>query len=296
MADPQLPSFEIFNGCDPIEGPRTFSLSPLSLKAGVDFPINLLLELERKRISQIQGVYIDNSENTGTLTLRVVVTNQSLIVQPGFQAFFPVLSPNPPSFVITSSADATIGLQLFNFPVQPMQWGAETVNTFSLDASNGIALNPNPFTGGNATIEIDGAPAGAFYASGNFTPVLSGSVTPGNQTYSFQQGNWVRIGNMIFFNLNIRLTALDAAAAGNATIALPFNSANVANEQAQFTAVFNNITLSAGQTQVVGELSPNTNVLLVAAQGSGAGLNAAIPITSFANNAVIRMSGAYMIA
>lgn len=296
MADPQLPSFEIFNGCDPIEGPRTFSLSPLSLKAGVDFPINLLLELERKRISQIQGVYIDNSENTGTLTLRVVVTNQSLIVQPGFQAFFPVLSPNPPSFVITSSADATIGLQLFNFPVQPMQWGAETVNTFSLDASNGIALNPNPFTGGNATIEIDGAPAGSFYAAGNFTPVLAGSVTPGNQTYSFQQGNWVRIGNMIFFNLNIRLTALDAAAAGNATIALPFNSANVANEQAQFTAVFNNITLSAGQTQVVGELPPNTDVMLVAAQGSGAGLNAAIPITSFANNAVIRMSGAYMIA
>lgn len=45
------------------------------------------------------------------------------------------------------------------------------------------------------------------YGQGNFTPTARGTGTTGTFTYTAQSGQWQRIGNRVFFNLNIGWSA-----------------------------------------------------------------------------------------
>ena len=59
------------------------------------------------------------------------------------------------------------------------------------------------------------------YEEGTFTPTLLGASTAGSTTYSAQQGYYTRIGNLVYINFAIVISA--ATGTGNATIGgLPF--------------------------------------------------------------------------
>lgn len=67
--------------------------------------------------------------------------------------------------------------------------------------------------------------SGTGYETGTWTPVLVGVGTAGTFTYSTQTGNYTRIGNRVFFNARITISAITGAPAGLMTITgLPYTS------------------------------------------------------------------------
>ena len=62
--------------------------------------------------------------------------------------------------------------------------------------------------------------------NGSFTPALAGSITAGTQTYSIQNGEFTKIGNLVFASFRLVLTGFDGATAGDMRITgFPFVSA-----------------------------------------------------------------------
>lgn len=66
-------------------------------------------------------------------------------------------------------------------------------------------LGVGGLTFGNSPIA--GATVMDWYEEGSFTPVASGSSATGSGTYTLQQGTYTRIGNRVFFDINISWSA-----------------------------------------------------------------------------------------
>ena len=65
----------------------------------------------------------------------------------------------------------------------------------------------------------------ALIETGTFTPVIYGDTTAGTNTYSMQLGNYTKIGNRVFFDINLAMTAKDVNMAGGVSIdGLPYQS------------------------------------------------------------------------
>ena len=63
------------------------------------------------------------------------------------------------------------------------------------------------------------------YEFGTFTPALAGDSSAGTYTYTSAIGLYIRVGQMVHFQLDVRLSGISAAGSGNATITgLPFTS------------------------------------------------------------------------
>lgn len=62
-----------------------------------------------------------------------------------------------------------------------------------------------------------------FYEASTYTPTYGGLSTNGSTTYSTQQGNYVKIFNVVFAQFEITWTA--ASGTGSAYISLPFTAA-----------------------------------------------------------------------
>lgn len=123
MSMPDSPSYNTTqpistsNNRFPSEGPKT-------LPTVISFPIagralvDLTTETMMHRISQIQGLYLDNT-NGPNLILESDVTGQTIHIPTGAQGYFQLLSQNPPKFYVTAD-DATTEDLIFhflNFPV-----------------------------------------------------------------------------------------------------------------------------------------------------------------------------------
>jgi hypothetical protein len=93
----------------------------------------------------------------------------------------------------------------------------------------------------------------SFYDTGTFTPTLVGAGTAGTFTYDATNTimNWSRIGNRVFFQGRVRITAIAVAPTGNMSIrTLPFTSAAVTITGAAAFRSWVGFTLTAGYTQV----------------------------------------------
>jgi hypothetical protein len=67
------------------------------------------------------------------------------------------------------------------------------------------------------------------YEEGSFVPTLVGESSAGTTTYSNRSGYYTKIGNMVFLNVYINITAMTGT--GNLIISsLPFASANVSEK------------------------------------------------------------------
>lgn len=115
------------------------------------------------------------------------------------------------------------------------------------------------FYNGTAWRQID--------AEGTFTPTIV-STGGGVPTYSVQTGFYTVIGNRVFFNLRIVITAVNTLAAGTITIGgLPFTSNNTANNTSSVSVHSNNLT--AASTALQATISPNSTVIVPSAWSAG---------------------------
>lgn len=144
---------------------------------------------------------------------------------------------------------------------------------------------------------------GSSGATKSWTPTLAGTATAGTNTYAAStQGYAIRIGNLVFLhNCRVTLTALDGALAGNVYIGgLPWTPAAATGGAITggiTITAWDNITLTAGYTQLHAGIVSGTNQLLLLQSGSGAAVAAAtIPAASLTNTTSILFSGVYLAA
>ena len=65
------------------------------------------------------------------------------------------------------------------------------------------------------------------YESGTFTPSIQGSTTAGSFTYNLRVGSYVKVGDLVNFEISIYVTATTTAATGDLKITgLPFSKNN----------------------------------------------------------------------
>ncbi len=72
-------------------------------------------------------------------------------------------------------------------------------------------------------LALSGNISGANYVSGTWTPALTGSGTAGTFTYTVRTGEYTRVGNMVFVEGRIAISAIGTPPTGNVRISgLPF--------------------------------------------------------------------------
>ena len=82
-------------------------------------------------------------------------------------------------------------------------------------------------SGGGLTFNGDTAAANALddYEEGTFTPSIFGSGTAGTPTYSTQVGNYTKVGDLVFFNCNVIISAWAGSPTGEVRVGgLPFTA------------------------------------------------------------------------
>lgn len=95
--------------------------------------------------------------------------------------------------------------------------GTLTYSGISCPGNSGIA------TGASLSTALLGNASGITYSSGTFTPAVSGTVTAGSATYLTQNGSYTRVGNKVFFDIQLNWNT--GTGTGNLRITgLPFTS------------------------------------------------------------------------
>ena len=192
------------------------------------------------------------------------------------------------------------------FGTQTSQGGAGRVNKVKFtDAGNIEIANGNlvPSTAAKGINFTANTPAAGmtsqllnWYEEGTFTPVIAGATTAGTQTYSVQVGRYTRIGNRVFYNCRVVMTAKDAATSGSIYVGgLPFTSNATASTFAP-GAVSNagNIDLTAGYTQISAEVQNNGTFIYLGQIGDNVAFSL-LTDTALTNTTRISVSGNYMI-
>lgn len=107
-----------------------------------------------------------------------------------------------------------------------------------------------------------------------WTPVIAGTVTAGAQTYTAQAGFTVDVGPFVLVMFFVGLSALDAATAGNITITglTELADGNPASPlMSGWFSRFDNVTLSAGYTQLANNIGFASSVINIIQSGSALG-------------------------
>lgn len=146
-----------------------------------------------------------------------------------------------------------------------------------------------------STLAIAGAvTATTFGIEGTFTPVIAGSSTAGTQTYSVQVGTYTRIGNRVFFQLTVAITALDGAAAGGCRITgLPIAANATANNRASASiGLLANVSQTAAKIAFTAHIDAGASEIRLREVASGAS-TADLPVTNLGATAQLSISGNY---
>ena len=112
----------VTNGKMPMEGPRVIPIS-LDFTIFDTYNIDFTTQQISNQFSMCQTVYVDNSDNSAAFSLTCGVTGQRLIWPPNSMGYLPVLQPNPPVFVASTTVAAVIvTVQFMNFYMPPIVW------------------------------------------------------------------------------------------------------------------------------------------------------------------------------
>ena len=110
-----------------------------------------------------------------------------------------------------------------------------------------------------------------WYEEGTWNPDLT-FATPGDLSvaYSTQVGTYTRVGNRVFINCGLVLTAFSyTTASGSLRVTgLPYTSRNLAGDQSYGSISFQGIT-KAGYTQIAPNIGVNSAIVIFACSGSG---------------------------
>jgi hypothetical protein len=132
------------------------------------------------------------------------------------------------------------------------------------------------------------------YNTNQFTPTIAGSTTSGITTYTAQNGQFTKIGNRIFFDIEIVFTITTGV--GDIQVqSLPF-TVNDSNNVSIATAVLLGIDWPNNQgTYLAAQIIPNsTNLVITCYHNTNAPANVQMP--SGAGTYSITISGSYQTA
>jgi hypothetical protein len=130
--------------------------------------------------------------------------------------------------------------------------------------------------------------------TGNWTPDLRFGGSNAGITYATRAGRYTRIGNVVFWEIDMVLTS-KGSATGDATIAgLPFTS-NASRPIVDIVGSISGFTLPSGTTGVVFRVSNNSNTIAVIRIGNSLASVATATSDHFSDSSVIRASGKYTI-
>lgn len=99
---------------------------PMSVPDFWDFSANEKTEIDLTQLTEmgwmeyISGVYIDNTENSGSLVFECSGTNQRFTFPAYYSGYVPLFLPNPPKVFVTSTEAALVRFQWYNVPVFPL--------------------------------------------------------------------------------------------------------------------------------------------------------------------------------
>jgi hypothetical protein len=148
------------------------------------FTINddLTVENENGTITNVQSVFIDNSNNAGYFTLTMLETGQVISVPGLTQGFYPILchqqvlySATLSSVGIASAVNSSVILEFFNTPCQAAQWqsGFNSISSSVVSTVAG-AIIPSITPGANQRAYVTGLviTGNGATAAGNIQPSL----------------------------------------------------------------------------------------------------------------------------
>lgn len=142
------------------------------------------------------------------------------------------------------------------------------------------------------------------FEQGSFPPALAGSGTAGTFTYTpgVSVVEWTRVGNRLFFQGRIVITAIGVAPVGNMLITgFPYNGvsdASMAVAGGGTLFIWKGITLPAGFTQVGLQMTNTATSMNLVRAGSnqGAGIVQAAEIVLVGGQLDFRFEGQYRVA
>jgi hypothetical protein len=116
-----------------------------------------------------------------------------------------------------------------------------------------------------------------FFETGSFTPTLVGSGTAGTFTYTANANlvEWSRIGNRVFFNGRVNISAIGVAPVGNMSIngwpfaAVADTNMAIAGGAAMIIWVAN---IVAGYTEVAGQFANGSSAMTLTESGDNLGV------------------------
>lgn len=177
--NPSSPSLKtaIYNGTIPKEGPKTLPIKvdlTVNTSALIDFSQQNIME----QISFIQGVYIDNSGNSASMTLISEGTNQVVEIAAGAQGYYPLLAALPNKFIVATLGGVQIPLFFYNVPMPAVVWG-EGVAPFAFDSNGNLKtadqnLAPliNNRDGSNDALDVNVVYGGGSAGVAGLSPVI----------------------------------------------------------------------------------------------------------------------------
>lgn len=134
-----------------------------------------------------------------------------------------------------------------------------------------------------------------WYQEGVFTPSFGGSGGDGSITYSEQTGRYTRIGNRVYFDIYILVNVLTTAPTGTLLVRGLPHVAGGGSRSSFVASYWRIIDLSAGYTQVGGQIIAGDAFLTMIESGDAVGYQAILG-GALSGTAVIQVSGHYEVA
>lgn len=145
----------VLNATVPPEGPKCIPI-PVDLTTAATAQIDMTLATGQQKISGVQSIYVDNSENPAPLTVLVDGTNQEIECPALSQGTYPVISTNRPKFTVSSTGGVSVLIHFLNVPIPCNVW-YPFVNERTQAAGS---PNNSVVTGGVAVIVWNPPPTG----------------------------------------------------------------------------------------------------------------------------------------
>lgn len=131
------------------------------------------------------------------------------------------------------------------------------------------------------------------YEEGTFTPIAIFAAGSGTITYSTQAGRYTKIGNIVFFSIDLNTLSI-ALRTGNMTIGgLPFTSSSVVPESSIYVGLALNLAIIAGQS-LTGIVVINSTTIDIRVWNAVSGASI-LQHTGWTDNGRIFLSGHYYV-
>lgn len=135
-----------------------------------------------------------------------------------------------------------------------------------------------------------------YVEGGTFTPTITFGDLSTGITYSAQVGHYSRIGNMVFFGIEIMMTNKGSATGAARFANLPFTSINQPSPGSAWVRVSNMASLSGSHIQAVIAANSTTSALIMALGSTDTTASGnLLTDANFTDTSILRASGFYFV-